>query len=49
MQPQILNSAEALPESGWQRLATGNDPFMSRAFLGAAESTGAAPAVSKSL
>lgn len=41
MQPQILNSAEALPESDWQRLATGNDPFMSRAFLGAAESTGA--------
>jgi len=42
MQPQILNSAEALPESDWQRLATNGDPFMSRAFLGAAESTGAA-------
>jgi predicted N-acyltransferase len=42
MQPQILNSAEVLPESDWRRLATGNDPFMSRAFLGAAESTGAA-------
>jgi hypothetical protein len=26
-----------LPESDWQRLATGNDPFISRAFLGAAE------------
>ena len=44
MQPQILASAAGLPESDWQRLATGNDPFMSRAFLGAAERSGAAGA-----
>ena len=37
-----LDSACDLPEADWQRLATGNDPFMSRAFLGAAEQTGAA-------
>jgi len=42
MQPQILDSAADLPESDWQRLATDGDPFMSRPFLGAAESTGAA-------
>ena len=42
MQPQILDSAESLPDADWQRLATGNDPFISRAFLGAAEATGAA-------
>lgn len=44
MQPDILGGAEALPESDWQRLATDGDPFMSRAFLGAAERTGAAGA-----
>lgn len=38
----LLDSACDLPEADWQRLATGNDPFMSRAFLGAAEQTGAA-------
>ncbi|MEZ5615298.1 MAG: GNAT family N-acetyltransferase [Rhodocyclaceae bacterium] len=42
MQPQILESADDLPDADWQRLATGNDPFMSRAFLGAAEASGAA-------
>ena len=42
MQPIILHSACDLPESDWLRLATGNDPFVSRAFLGAAEQTGAA-------
>lgn len=42
MQPQILHSAEALPEADWAHLATGGDPFMSRAFLGAAEASGAA-------
>ncbi|HMM53470.1 MAG TPA: GNAT family N-acetyltransferase [Candidatus Desulfobacillus sp.] len=40
----LLPGAEALPESDWQRLATGNDPFMSRPFLGAAEESGAAGA-----
>jgi predicted N-acyltransferase len=42
MQPHIVHSADDLPESDWQRLATGHDPFMSRAFLGAAEASGAA-------
>jgi len=42
MQPHILASAEALSAADWQRLATDGDPFMSRAFLGAAEQTGAA-------
>ena len=42
MQPQILASADDLPAADWQRLATGSDPFMSRAFLGAAEASGAA-------
>ncbi|MBZ0126946.1 MAG: GNAT family N-acetyltransferase, partial [Rhodocyclaceae bacterium] len=42
MQPSILQSADDLPASDWQHLATGNDPFISRAFLGAAEQTGAA-------
>lgn len=35
-------SADAIPASDWQGLAHGNDPFMSRAFLAAAESCGAA-------
>ena len=42
MQPQILASADDLPAADWQRLATGSDPFMSRAFLGVAEASGAA-------
>ena len=44
MQPIILHSACELPESDWQCLATGGDPFISRTFLGAAEETGAAGA-----
>ncbi len=42
MQPILLDCAADLPEADWQRLATGGDPFISRAFLGAAEQTGAA-------
>lgn len=38
----LLDSARALPEAEWQGLDTGDDPFVSRAFLGAAEATGAA-------
>ncbi len=41
LQPTLLDCACDLPESDWQRLAA-NDPFISRAFLGAAEQTGAA-------
>lgn len=37
-----LAGAEALTPGEWAGLATGGDPFMSRAFLGAAERTGAA-------
>ncbi len=40
----LSGSALDLPEADWQRLDTGGDPFMSRAFLGAAEATGAAAA-----
>ena len=42
MQPFLLDCACDLPEGDWQRLDTGGDPFISRAFLGAAEQTGAA-------
>lgn len=42
MQPTLLAGAGALTESDWQQLATGGDPFISRAFLGTAEETGAA-------
>lgn len=44
MRIELLGSACELAESDWQRLATGGDPFISRAFLGAAEETGAAGA-----
>ena len=37
LEPLLLASALDLPEADWQRLATGGDPFASRAFLGAAE------------
>lgn len=33
----LLHSADDLAEADWRRLATGGDPFVSRAFLGAAE------------
>ena len=42
MQPVLLDSAHALDDNEWQGLATSGDPFVSRAFLGAAERTGAA-------
>ena len=42
MRPTLLGSADDLPASEWQRLATGGDPFISREFLGAAERCGAA-------
>ncbi|MCZ7654969.1 MAG: GNAT family N-acetyltransferase [Rhodocyclaceae bacterium] len=42
MQIDLLDSACELSDADWQRLATGGDPFISRAFLGAAEETGAA-------
>lgn len=35
-------SADAIPASDWQSLAHGDDPFVSRAFLAAAEDCGAA-------
>ena len=38
--PVLLTGALDLAESEWQRLATDGDPFVSRAFLGAAEQTG---------
>lgn len=38
----LLNSANDLNADGWSQLALGQDPFLSRAFLGLAESTGAA-------
>jgi predicted N-acyltransferase len=41
LRPEFLANAADLPEADWRRLATG-DPFVSRAFLGAAEATGAA-------
>ncbi len=39
-QPVLLNSALDLSETEWRQLATDGDPFVSRAFLGAAEQTG---------
>lgn len=42
MRISLLDRAEALPEADWQNLDTTGDPFVSRAFLGAAERTGAA-------
>ncbi|MGE5465862.1 MAG: GNAT family N-acetyltransferase [Ignavibacteria bacterium] len=42
MQPSLLAGAAELSETDWRRLETGNDPFISRAFLAAAEETGAA-------
>jgi predicted N-acyltransferase len=45
LQASFLSSAADLPESDWRRLAA-DDPFVSRAFLGAAETSGAAgPAI----
>jgi len=37
---ELLDSALGLSEEEWQRLATGGDPFVCRAFLGAAERAG---------
>ena len=42
MRAELLASAHDLPATDWQTLATEDDPFVSRAFLGAAEQTGAA-------
>lgn len=42
MRAEILSTAAALKAADWQRLDSGGDPFISRAFLGAAEETGAA-------
>ena len=42
MRASLLGAAEDLPANDWQELATGGDPFVSRAFLGAAERCGAA-------
>lgn len=42
MRIELLSGASALPEAVWQTLDTDNDPFASRAFLGAAEASGAA-------
>jgi predicted N-acyltransferase len=42
MRVSLLQSAHDLPESDWQSLQTHDDPFISRAFLGIAENTGAA-------
>lgn len=42
MRIDLLAGAKALDEADWQQLDTGGDPFISRAFLGAAESSGAA-------
>ncbi|MBM5574574.1 GNAT family N-acetyltransferase [Deefgea sp. CFH1-16] len=40
----LLNTANDLSPAQWAQLARGNDPFLSREFLGLAESTGAASA-----
>lgn len=37
LKPTLLRSVFELSETDWQRLARGGDPFVSRAFLGAAE------------
>lgn len=42
MRLELLSRAAALAETEWQALATDDDPFVSRAFLSAAEETGAA-------
>ena len=42
MRAVLLDSAFDLPAADWQTLATEGDPFAGRAFLGAAEQTGAA-------
>lgn len=42
MRISLLQHAHDLPQSDWQALHTHNDPFISRAFLGIAENTGAA-------
>jgi len=39
-QPVLLDSALDLTADDWQQLVTGDDPFVSRAFLGTAEQTG---------
>ncbi len=39
---ELLAGAGALSEADWQALDTGDDPFVSRAFLSGAEETGAA-------
>ena len=41
MQVELLDSANALSTSDWQTLATGGDPFASRAFLGSFDQVGA--------
>ena len=38
----LLGSARDLPTGEWEQLDTGGDPFISRAFLGSAEESGAA-------
>ncbi len=42
MRTVLLGSALDLPAADWQTFATEGDPFVSRAFLGAAEASGAA-------
>lgn len=42
MRAELLAGAGALAPAEWQALDTGDDPFVSRAFLVAAEATGAA-------
>jgi hypothetical protein len=37
LEPVLLRSVHDLADGDWRRLATGGDPFVSRAFLGAAE------------
>lgn len=37
LRPDLLAAASDVSEADWQRLATDGDPFISRAFLGAAE------------
>ena len=37
LRPELLATAGDVSEADWQRLATEGDPFVSRAFLGAAE------------
>ncbi len=42
MRASLLGHAAELPAVQWQRLASGDDPFVSREFLAAAEACGAA-------